>query len=373
MKRISFRAYKYIVLVALFIVVTDTPLICKASELREFYNGARGLAMGDCGIGIVNDETALAINPAALGKLRNSYGTIFDPEFDIGNNLLDLYRAKAFSQPFALDSVAPTILQSPNTYYHARQQLFPSFVTKNFGIGIYQRYLLDAQVSTDTTTMETYYRDDLALLLGYNFRFFDGRIKIGFTGKLVSRIEMNEAALPTNIALDLPSLNTAGYMKEGVGAGADLGLVLTAPWTYLPSLAIVARNVGNMKYNSSFDVRLKGTTARPADELQDVDAAVTFSPIQNKNVRSVWTIEYRNILTSSTETDKAKLMHAGMEFNFGDVFFLRAGYNQRYWTAGFELSSERFQWQYTNYGEEVGTATANKEDRRHVLKFAFRF
>lgn len=371
MKRTSLSSF-IALLSAMLFVVTDTPL-SQAGELREFYNGARGLGMGDCNIAIVNDETALAVNPAGLGKLRNKFGTVFDPELDIGNNLLDMYRLKAFSQPFTIDSVAPTVVMAPNTYYHAREQLFPSFVTKNFGIGIYQRYLLNLESNSDGSALSTYYRDDLALLLGYNFRFFDGRIKFGFTGKVVSRIEVDESALSTAGALDMPTLNTGGFAKEGVGAGADVGLILTGPWTFLPSLAIVARNVGNMKFDSSKDIRLTGTTARPATELQDVDAAVSFSPIHQKNIRSVWTIEYRNLLTSSTETDKAKLMHAGVEFNFGDVFFLRAGYNQRYWTAGFELSSEHFQWQYANYGEEVGTATANKEDRRHVLKFAFRF
>ncbi|MNY53233.1 hypothetical protein D3C86_1889710 [compost metagenome] len=59
--------------------------------------------------------------------------------------------------------------------------------------------------------------------------------------------------------------------------------------------------------------------------------------------------------------------------NFGDVFFMRAGYNQRYWTAGFELASERFQWQLTSYGEEIGTSDTPKEDRRYAVKFAYRF
>ena len=68
-----------------------------------------------------------------------------------------------------------------------------------------------------------------------------------------------------------------------------------------------------------------------------------------------------------------KLIHAGMEFNFGDVFFMRAGYNQRYWTAGLELASEHFQYQLASYGEEVGTKDTPKEDRRYVFKFAFRF
>ena len=51
--------------------------------------------------------------------------------------------------------------------------------------------------------------------------------------------------------------------------------------------------------------------------------------------------------------------------------------NQRYWTAGFEVASEKFSWQIASYGEEVGTTvngvTTNKEDRRLTTKIAIRF
>jgi hypothetical protein len=47
--------------------------------------------------------------------------------------------------------------------------------------------------------------------------------------------------------------------------------------------------------------------------------------------------------------------------------------NQRYWTAGLELASERFQLQFASYGEDIGPSGAPKEDRRWVGKMAIRF
>ncbi len=345
----------------------------QASERREFYNGVRSLGMGDSSVAIVNDETALILNPAALGKLRDFYGTIFDPELELGQQALNMYNAQAYSQPFQLSSVAPAALTATGDYYHARGQLFPSFVAKNFGIGILQKYNLDLLSDATAANLETFYRDDLAVLLGYNLRFFDGRIKIGFTGKVISRIEIDEAALSATGPLDLPTLATNSIAKEGVGIGADVGLILTAPWTFLPTISAVARDVGNTTYDKMPGTRLATSTARPNPSLQDVDVGLALFPIHRKNVRSTWTIEYRNLLTASTETDKAKLIHAGLEFNFADVVFLRMGYNQRYFTGGFELSSERFQFQIATYGEEIGTATAPREDRRYAAKFGFRF
>lgn len=344
----------------------------QATERREFYNGARGLGMGDTGVAIVNDETALLVNPAGLGRLRNFYGTIFDPELDIGSKVPDMHRADAFSQPFNIADVLPTAVSSPGTYYHARGMLFPSFVARNFGIGLLVKNTLDAEAAS-ATSVNTFYRDDMALILGYNLRLWDGRIKLGFTGKVISRLELNESALDSTGALDNPSLAAAGKLKEGVGVGGDLGLMLTAPWTWLPTLAAVAHDVGGTKFNQMTGVRSKDAIATPDEQLQDLDVGFSVSPIHRNNLRSMWTIEYRNVLTASSETDKAKLIHFGVEANLGDVFFLRAGYNQRYWTAGAELSSERFQIQVANYGEEIGDETTPREDRRTVLKIAFRF
>ncbi len=354
-----------------FLQMTIMPL-AQATERREFYNGIRSLGMGGTVAAVVNDETALASNPAGLGRLRNFFGTIIDPEIELGSTAINMYKAQAFSNPYSLSGVAPTAVAAQGDYYHARGQIFPSFVAKNFGIGLLAKYDLDL-LANSSTSMETFYRDDIALLLGYNFRFWEGRIKLGFVGKAISRVEVDEAALDPSGSLDLPTLGAAGKAKEGTGVGADVGLVMTAPWTYLPTLAVVVHDVGNTAYTLLPGTRLAAATTRPSTTLQDADVGVSISPIHNNNFRSVWSLEYKGALTASSETDKSKLVHAGFELNFGDVFFLRAGYNQRYWTAGFELSSERFQIQAASYGEEIGTATANREDRRYALKLGFRF
>lgn len=370
MKRRFFKLAKYMLFTHLWLVQSLST--SHATELREFYNSIRGLSMGDTNVLTANDETALAHNPAGLGKLRDFYGTIFDPEIDLSNNAQTIYQTKAFTEPTDIPGVRDSLMLSPDIYYHARVQLFPSFVAKNFGIGILAKRTLDAKINTTKTAMETFYRDDLALLLGYNFRFWGGRIKLGFTGKLISRIEVNEPALDPNGDVTLSNLATTGVAKEGVGYGGDIGLILTAPWDYLPSIGAVARDVGGTPFDKSYNSRMT-TTARPTPVTQDLDAGVSISPILSNRIRSVISLEYRNIVSTKLIDDPAKQYHAGAEINFGDVFFVRAGYNQRYWTGGLELASENFQIQLGSYGEEVGTVAAPVEDRRYALKLAFRF
>lgn len=349
------------------VLLLSHSLTVNARERRSFYSGVRCLGMGGACIAVTNDETSLLVNPAGLGKIRDFYGTVFDPELEFGYQFQGFYQDKAISNFTSLEDVLGALNLKRSTPYHSKLQIFPSFVGKNFGVGLFANYILDAELTDDGTTLDAYYRNDYAFVLGYNFRLFGGRIKLGFNSKVISRIEVDNSALSATGSLDYANIGT-----EGVGVSTDVGLIMTAPWKLLPTLSAVVRDVGGTSFEQASGVRLT-TASRPNLVKQDVDVAFAVFPIHSNDVRSSWTIEYRGLLTSDDEPDKAKLLHGGLEMNFGDVFFLRAGYNQRYWTAGAEVSSERFQVQLATYGEEIGTVDTPREDRRYTVKFAYRF
>jgi hypothetical protein len=337
-----------------------------AQEVREFFNGARMMAMGGASIAVVNDETALLSNPAGLGKLRDLYGTVIDPELALSGNISELYRKKALTQFFDLGPVKEALDLSRDSYYYARGQIFPSFVARNFGFGIFNRYELSAKMNQDGTLMSTSYYDDLAVLLGFNFRLLDGRLKLGVTGKAVSRIEINKDIDASG------SLDKSAHASEGFGIGSDVGLILTAPWAWLPTLSVVARDVGGIQFESGSGLRMK-TETRPVKVEQDYDVALAFFPIHGNKKRSSFTIEHTQIQAATKASDKTRFYHLGYELNLSDLVFIRAGMNQKFWTGGFEFASERLQFQLTSYGEDVGTDGSSEENRRFVFKFALRF
>lgn len=350
----------------LFMMMFLVSLQVEAREVREFYQGARAAGMGGAGIAVVNDETALLVNPAGLGKLRDVYGTILDPEFEGSDNWSELYRSNPFTNLFSPDKVSPALQDNLTTPYHAKATLFPSFVVQNFGIGILGRYTLDARVDETGTEQETFYQDDLAILLGFNLRLWGGRIKLGVTGKFLSRIEVDQT-LPVTGPLDVDSNAT-----EGAAIGADVGLILTAPWVWLPTLAVVVHDVGGTKFNAGAGLR-KSTLGRPNQILQDYDVALALFPIHSNDSRSSFTVEYQKLQEAQLASDKMRYAHVGYEYNYGDVLFLRAGMNQRYWTAGAEIASENTQLQFAYYGEDVGSDGKSEEQRRWVMKFVFRY
>jgi len=241
-------------------------------------------------------------------------------------------------------------------------------VVPNFGVGVFAKYQISGRVDETNTNFELDYTNDYAVVTGFNFRLFDGVIKLGFNARAINRVEIHR----TDISAASTGLTVNNLASEGVGVALDVGLALSAPVAWLPTLAGVWRDAGNTTYSLKEGMFTSAITI-PTHTPQTVDVALALYPIIGKRVRSTFTIEYRDVLTASDEDDHMRRTHAGYEVNFADAFFVRAGMNQRYWTAGLEFAALNFQLQVATYGEEVGVANATVEDRRYVGKFAIRF
>ncbi len=340
----------------------------QARERYELYNGVRQLGMGGAAVAVVNDETALLINPAGLGKLRDYIFTLVDPEIDVGAKSLSVVNTqvtKPLNPQQTLDLLNEGFLDS---HLHQRAQVFPSLVLPNFGLGVLGKYQVDAKVNSETNTFQYDYVNDFALVLGFNFRLFDGRIKLGFNTRFQNRVEVLRDDIASN-STDL-SLGTLG--SEGMGVGSDLGIILAAPWALLPTVAAVLRDVGDTKYSFK-DGLLTSATTLPETTKQTLDVGVALFPIMGKGVRGTFTADYRDVMNVKEEKDSMRRVHVGAELNLSDILFLRAGMNQRYWTAGAEVAFLNYQLQLASYGEDIGVDEAPVEDRRYVVKFSYRF
>lgn len=339
-----------------------------AGERYEFYNGVRALGMGGASIAVVNDETALLSNPAALGKLRDYFITIADPEVQVASTTESVAGLDLLKMTNPQDALSKA-LKHPDTHLNERAQIFPSIVVPNFGFGFFGKYEINSQLNSTTNKFQYDYTNDYAMVLGFSLRLFDGIIKIGANARVDDRTQALRSDLdPTSTDLTLSSIGAG----EGVGVGSDTGILITAPITWLPTLSAVYRDVGRTTYDLRPGI-FSSLSARPDSTPSTLDVAAAIFPITGKRARMSWTAEYQDVMNAYKETDPMRRIHAGAEFNFADALFIRGGMNQRYWTGGLELDIVNYQFQAASYGEDIGDSTTHKEDRRYVLKFSFRF
>lgn len=342
-------------------------LLSHSQEMTNFYDGVRALGMGGAAIAVVNDETALLYNPAGLGKLRDYFITIADPEGDLGAETYDVMGLSLLELADPQDTLNKAKLKLGKRV-HGRGQVFPSLVVPNFGFGVFARVAVDAEVNAANTAYEYNYVRDYAAVFGFNFRLWDGIIKLGVNAKVIDRAEVHR----TNLSPAATTLTLESLASSGMGIGSDGGLILTAPIAWLPSVAAVYRDMGRTTFGLRESMFLN-TTTTPQSIPPTIDAAIAINPILGRGVRSTWTVEYTDVQDVTEQQDSAKKIHGGFELNFSDAFFLRGGWNQRYWTAGVELAMFNYQFQLASYGEEIGVYPATREDRRYVVKFAIRF
>ncbi len=355
----------------LFILVAVSHSLAYSQEWMEFYNNTRAKGMGGAGLAVSSDETALFRNPANLGSLRELYGTAFDPEVESTTNFSSDIASSISGKAFDIEAVKTMLDTQREKYYHSRFQLTPSIVRRNIGFGLIYRNQLHAETEVTGTTMNTVYQSDLGAVLGTNLRLFSGILKIGVNAKAFNRIEVNNATLSTAGPFDLSTIGS-----EGTGISYDASLMIQVPIKLLPSIAVIAHDIGDTKFDAKDGLRLR-TATQPATVKQSIDVGISLFPIHSNQFRSVWSLQYNDVANSREDDDSAKRIHFGFETNYRDILFFRAGMNQRYWTAGFEVASEKLSWQVASYGEEIGTTVAGvttaREDRRFNMKFTVRY
>jgi hypothetical protein len=341
---------------------------CWAQESYPFFRGVRQEGMGGAGIATVDDETALFINPAGLGKIRGPYFSVLNAQIE--SNVTTQSQLSQNSQYLDFVSNPQDFLnlakKSPDVHLHGEAQTLPSFVTTNFGIGLYGKYQADGQLMSASNLMQMNYLNDVGAVIGYCFRLFSGRLKIGLSGKIIDRTYVNGTFAGSSTSLAFSNMG-----REGVGAGWDGSVMLSAPWAWLPSITGVVHDVGGTNFTLSKGMFNNGA-ATPPPQAQVIDLGIGLFPILDKHTRASITAEYDDVLNVVT-SDVQEGLHVGGEINFSDIFFLRAGMNEMYWTAGLEFAFGHSQLQLASYGENIGTIPYQTEDRRYVIQYGFRF
>lgn len=325
------------------------------------------MGMGGASIAVVNDETATLLNPNGLGKLRDYFFTLIDPEMTGSANRTDVLIGTGVFNSVIPEDVYNQLGDALGEPYYFKGQVFPSIVVPNFGIGLLGKYEILAVRNVDGTINYSY-QNDYSLNLAYNMSFWGGRVKWGFAGRLINRVEFNGVRDPAT-----ESLAVSSFAREGMGISVDSGLTLAAPWQWLPTLSVVVRDIGTTSFTSGGGAFGNGNNGIPQAVSQSVDAAVAFFPIYSNNVRGVWTVEYTGVDKTEDVEDHMDRLHIGTEINVWDAYFIRGGYHANDWTAGFEYSTGLFQLQMATYSEPINIGTIVDRDRRGIIKFAVRF
>jgi hypothetical protein len=336
----------------------------------SFYVPARDAAMGDAAAPLADDAaSALFENPAAIAKLRGLQVEPLNFELYSNPNYLKQFGATSlsFTKITSLSGYLPTLQANPGNFTGVGGAYAPSFYYKGIAFGVLTQSQLGAVANTDGTIS---YRSTYQLIpsIGTGIKLASGIVRIGYSLQWVNQASGSVSELN-------PSTSTVGYnqqLQQGSFFSHNVGFALTLPYTYLPQLNIVGRNLFNSGFKSSSLYSFTpDSTGVPAQDPGTFDVGVSFVNKLGGGNSMNFTFVDRDATNRSQITILGRAA-LGIEYNVRDTFFLRCGWGSGYPTAGFGLKLAQSELSFAWTSEEIGTGYHDDRDERYVLQLQVR-
>ena len=329
------------------------------------YVSPRGAALGDAYIGLAEGPgESLFYNPAGLGRINGFVGEPLNIGLQGNSSLIsgfgtDIYKFQS------LDQYESKLQGSPGARPGTAYSVLPSFGFRGFGIGV----LYQSRNMAESNGINLRYRTTTQLIpaAGFGLRLASGVLRIGYSLQYVSEVSVDKTVVHGTTPLGW----TEGA-AQGKGFSHTLGMALTLPYMYQPTVNVVARNIAGTNLSGTpLVVSAKNPAGSIAADKMSVDGALGFTT----KVAAGWNLSTQFSYRDATNASGASLMEhfaAGLEFTAMDHIFIRAGYGSNYPSAGVGISTSRAEVNLTWYSEDIGTSTASSRDIRYLFQFAFR-
>jgi hypothetical protein len=206
----------------------------------------------------------------------------------------------------------------------------------------------------------------------------------GFNTRLVYRAHTGQDILALNLVSDSNFIRLSD-VREGMTVDADVSAIYRPPipgegfFSFFqlmkPQFSIAARNLVDAGFSDSFKLYGKDTSTRPPQLQRRLDIGSTWQLPEFWFFRPRWALDIRNF--GHLRWSFKKGLHTGVELEGSPWAWLKGalliGLNQGYWTAGWLGQLGWFRIELVSYGEEMGVAGAESENRNAMARLSLDF
>ncbi len=361
----------------------------KASQgINQPFVGARALGMGNAYTAAVNDHNSIFYNPAALSRLEDWGLRLFlAPTLDLDIlDFIDEFNEKLDDDP-TINEVDSLIEKYVGEFYHARvvgpsliwkkKRWSLAFVPINMQLNLAINGGLGYEIAVDMhvdSTLALAYAGDLDWLGP------DHWLSYGFTGKVINRASINERKVSVDLVdSDEDVIDLEKDSKEGMTFDLDFGLLWTPKISsgsvfkyFEPTLALSVKNILDYGYPIQLGLISEDKEIEPLKLGRRIDVGTSFLLPSFWVFTPRFAFDVRDMLHDKWTFNKG--YHAGLELYWEMNKYWKGhwsvGVNQGYFTAGFGGKLGWFQLDISTWGEEVGTKSVRREDRRYIAEFS---
>ena len=395
MSRIRYHIRNFFVVIILLTLGGAYSLQAQTGELRRPGQGVRNLGMGNTGIGLSFDENALFYNPAGLASVDSilvGFPFLMEVSDDSVNIIKEVSKLSGDSKN--ADIVA--LLMGKRVHFRNLIDLnlimpFGELMTFGAASGIETQFDFGVR-NPVAIEIDFGFRLDRINNFGFALPVARGRWLVGAGVETIERCDiplttatfgtvLNNSDIGSSIGkCELNDLKRAQTFNFGFQRRLETASALKMTWGF------TANNVGGLKFNRS------DNETSPADQNPEYSTGFSWQPYWGP-VRLLYAIDIRDLtMEHADDTDCQskkstdclwKRLHIGTEIGISPIdsgastFAIRAGFNQGYFTYGFELNPfivfRGLNIQYAVYKTETGSQIGDRPDKRKVFQLNFGF
>ena len=395
MSRIRYHIRNFFVVIILLTLGGVYTLQAQTGELRRPGQGVRNLGMGNAGIGLSFDENALFYNPAGLASVDSilvGFPFLMEVSDDSVNIIKEVSKLSGDSKN--ADIVA--LLMGKRVHFRSLIDLnlimpFGELMTFGAAHGIETQFDFGVR-NPVAIEIDFGFRLDRINNFGFALPVARGRWLVGAGVETIERCDiplttatfgtvLNNSDIGSSIGkCELNDLKRAQTFNFGFQRRLETASALKMTW------GVTANNVGGLKFKRS------DNETSPADQNPEYSTGFSWQPSWGP-VRLLYAIDIRDLtMEHADDTDCQskkstdclwKRLHIGTEIGISPIdsgastFAIRAGFNQGYFTYGFELNPfivfRGLNIQYAVYKTETGSQIGDRPDKRKVFQLNFGF
>ena len=395
MSRIRYHIRNFFVAIILLTLGGAYSLQAQTGELRRPGQGVRNLGMGNAGIGLSFDENALFYNPAGLASVDSilvGFPFLMEVSDDSVNIIKEVSKLSGDSKN--ADIVA--LLMGKRVHFRNLIDLnlimpFGELMTFGAAHGIETQFDFGVR-NPVAIEIDFGFRLDRINNFGFALPVARGRWLVGAGVETIERCDiplttatfgsvLNNSDIGSSIGkCELNDLKRAQTFNLGFQRRLETASALKMTWGF------TANNVGGLKFKRS------DNETSPADQNPEYSTGFSWQPSWGP-VRLLYAIDIRDLtMKHADDTDCQskkstdclwKRLHIGTEIGISPIdsgastFAIRAGFNQGYFTYGFELNPfivfRGLNIQYAVYKTETGSQIGDRPDKRKVFQLNFGF
>lgn len=395
MSRIRYHIRNFFVVIILLTLGEAYTLQAQTGELRRPGQGVRNLGMGNTGIGLSFDENALFYNPAGLASVDTilvGFPFLMEVSDDSVNIIKEVSKLSGDSKN--ADIVA--LLMGKRVHFRNLIDLnlimpFGELMTFGAASGIETQFDFGVR-NPVAIEIDFGFRHDRINNFGFALPVARGRWLVGAGVETIERCDiplttatfgtvLNNSDIGSSIGkCDLNDLKRAQTFNFGFQRRLETASALKMTW------GVTANNVGGLKFKRS------DNETSPADQNPEYSTGFSWQPSWGQ-LRLLYAIDIRDLtMKHADDTDCQskkstdclwKRLHIGTEIGISPIdsgastFAIRAGFNQGYFTYGFELNPfivfRGLNIQYAVYKTETGSQIGDRPDKRKVFQINFGF